>query len=1247
MGNVWRAHDVQTGETVAIKLLDGEASELAHARFRHEIDTLAQLRAPGIVEYLGHGVADTGQPFVVMEWIDGEDLASRLLRGVLEIDELLALLRATAAALCVAHRRGIVHRDLKPSNLMLRHGRIDQPVLIDFGVARHTMPSTLTRTGTLIGTPVYMAPEQARGDRELPLSADVFSLGCVAFQCLAGQPPFAADHIAAVLARILFEDAPAIASLRADVPDGLADLLARMLARDAGRRPADAEQLYAELLRMPDGGPRTMVEHVDARPSFEQGFEQQLFSVLVAIPSDAAEQIYATLADDDHTIDVRFGEPVALALTMGGQAQRLLDGTVVVVFAAQTSVGDRAMLAARCAFELRRRWPSFAVALTTGHGRVHGQQAFGEAVERAHRLLAGADPAALRLDELTAELLDARFEIAVDDDGVHTLIGVLAGDGGPRQLLGKPLPCLGRAHELGVLELTLRSCIDARKAELVVVTGEPGCGKSRLRHEFVRRSCAPRRELLLLQGDGDPMTTGTPHAILGRALEHAAGIARGQDVATRRRAIDELVASFELSPPCETAAFLGVLCGIEPIEDGSAALRAALQDPALMRERCVAAWIALLRQALARGPVVVVVDDLQWSDRPTLETLLHTHALLADAPLVVLLLARDDSDVRFPDLRRALERAANRRHMHLGGLSRSACERIIHESLGDAHELSDTLVERLVVQASGNALYLEELIRAVARGGVDDVPKSVGAMLQARMEQLDRVARRVLLAASVLGQHCEPTLLPALLATLEPASVQLAIERLIAAELLERDGAGLRFRHMLLRDTAYQLLAPEAARELHRLVAEQLIERGDSNPARIADHLAAAGRGERAASFYLRAAEQASAANALEEALALAEKGLACPPSGEIAVQLAAIETWALGWLGRWTTIVELAEATLARLPPGGAWWSRCLAMLIGVGLLTGDERLLARTTTQLFAAAPQPKALIQYLDALNVGIGTGTTIGRYQLAARFHQRAVEVAGQATLDDDARRLLAFADAAVGSTVGLDPERALRAAETALALAQTVGDGRYRVFSQVVAGQCHARLGRVAHALALVREALAVAQGLANPYLRTYATAVLASMLASLDDEAARDEVMTLTAALLDAPAIPPPFPGWAKAVRGQVLLARGQPHAAARELGDALLALAGTPCLLTRAWLTRAEVADALGQADEGREAIDAALDIIEPEGGWESLLALRARARAGSSQARTRLAAELARVLERVHEHPARAALTAAFSLP
>jgi serine/threonine protein kinase len=233
MAVVYRARDLTTQAQVAVKLLHGDTrSDFIQDHFLHEAQILSTLRHPHIVSYIAHGSTANGEAYLAMEWLEGEDLEQRLRRGPLSLAEALRLIEHIAAALRETHARGIVHRDIKPSNLFLRHKQIDQVMLLDFGVARQLGGSAgLTRTGAIIGTPEYMAPEQMRGDRSVGPAADIFALGCVLHECLSGQPPFFGEQIVAVLAKILFEPPSDIQKARPGIPNEVMDVLGRMLAK--------------------------------------------------------------------------------------------------------------------------------------------------------------------------------------------------------------------------------------------------------------------------------------------------------------------------------------------------------------------------------------------------------------------------------------------------------------------------------------------------------------------------------------------------------------------------------------------------------------------------------------------------------------------------------------------------------------------------------------------------------------------------------------------------------------------------------------------------------------------------------------------------------------------------------------------------------------------------------------------------------------------------------------------------------
>jgi len=245
MGTVYRAIDRTTGGPVAFKVLRTASVDGAQ-RFAREIRVLAGLRHPGIVRYVADGRTATGELWLAMEWLEGESLHQRIARQGLTPAESVETVRRVAEALGAAHEKGVVHRDLKPSNLFLVDGDLERVKVLDFGVAR-VSDASATRTGVMIGTPGYMAPEQARGDRNVGARSDVFALGCLLFECLTGKPPFTGDNVMAVLAKILLDEAPRVGVVRADVPEALDDLVARTLAKDPDERPRDGTQLAAEL----------------------------------------------------------------------------------------------------------------------------------------------------------------------------------------------------------------------------------------------------------------------------------------------------------------------------------------------------------------------------------------------------------------------------------------------------------------------------------------------------------------------------------------------------------------------------------------------------------------------------------------------------------------------------------------------------------------------------------------------------------------------------------------------------------------------------------------------------------------------------------------------------------------------------------------------------------------------------------------------------------------------------------------
>ena len=298
MGSVWRARDRQRGDAVALKVVQRDGPE-AIERLGREARLLEELDHPGIVRHVAHGDAGGGGFFLAMEWLDGEDLSRRLARSWMTVAESVALVGAVADALAEAHRRGVVHRDIKPGNLFLQGGELARVRIIDFGIARARDARELTITGAMVGTPGYMAPEQARCDRRVDARADIFSLGCVLFKCVVGRGPFEAEDVLTVLLKIVLDPAPRLLELAPGISPALDDLVARMLSKAPEGRPADAAVLADELRALGDlGDPTTDVASTGAPATGPSsvGFATPTSSSFAALTSSEQRLLCVVLA---------------------------------------------------------------------------------------------------------------------------------------------------------------------------------------------------------------------------------------------------------------------------------------------------------------------------------------------------------------------------------------------------------------------------------------------------------------------------------------------------------------------------------------------------------------------------------------------------------------------------------------------------------------------------------------------------------------------------------------------------------------------------------------------------------------------------------------------------------------------------------------------------------------------------------------------------------------------------------------
>jgi tetratricopeptide (TPR) repeat protein len=973
MGHVYRARDRTSGATVAVKLL---ALEAAVERFAREAAALASIDHPGVVRYLAHGVAAGTTRWLAMEWLDGVDLAGRLGAGPLDVDGAITVARCAAEALGAVHRRGVVHRDLKPSNLFLVGGKLDALKLIDFGVARVlTGDDDETMGGTVVGTPAYMAPEQVRGGLIGPRT-DVYGLGAVVFRCLAGCAPFHGTHGLAVMAKVLLEAPPSLRELRPDVPPALDALVARMLAKSPLERPESGEAVVEELRTLGKRSPaslRRVTPAITAR-------EQRVACVVLCAGTGAADATIDELRS--HTAEEIMRRAVE---QRGGAIDALARGGWLLTVPSAPSPAEQAMRAAQCALALAAIRPEAPLFVATGRVVVTGEHRVGEVIDRAADALvearhAGA-PGGVRVDAATAELLEGRFRVEGDGewrmlvDEVSTLAPV-------RTLLGKPSPCVGREQPLALLAATLETCIQEPRASSVLVTAGPGLGKTRLVHELARGAVTAKdtkdatraREAIEIHfANGDPIRAASPFGIAGELLKRASGVLETDTPRDRARKLAAFVArDFVGESATRVREMLGEISGVLVVPaESSASLRAARADLSIMADAIREAWIDWLRARTARGPVMLLLEDLHWADAASVRLVEDAFASLTERPLFVLATARPDARPPFgPRFREG-----GLVEITLAPLSPRASERLVREALPPGTD--EALVLALARRAGGHPFYLEELVRAVARGrGEGDLPDSVLGMVQARLDDLGAEARRVLRAASVFGDTFWAGGVAALLGDdVTEAELASVFAKLVEQEVVVLERASTwrseveyRFRHALLREGAYAMLADGDRLRAHRRAAAWLERVGEDDPAVLADHYARGSDAEHALLHLRQAAARALQRNDFDRAIAHVTRARALGPDETAEGAFHAIEAEVAYWRGDFANAAALATQATNQLAEIAPEWFDAAAVAIGALGQLGRNDAVATWLERAASVASPPESRAAHVVTLARG---------------------------------------------------------------------------------------------------------------------------------------------------------------------------------------------------------------------------------------------------------------------------------------
>ena len=904
MGVVFRAWDTTLERAVALKFLDVRRSDdpAANERFVKEAQAAAALDHPNICTIYEIGESEDGELFIAMPCYEGETMRDRIERGPLAIANAIEFAVQAARGLADAHARAIVHRDIKPANLMvIPRGEIK---ILDFGVAK-LADGSITRPGIRWGTAAYMSPEQARGEA-IDARTDIWSLGVVLYEMLAGVRPFRGEHDLALLHAITHSDAEPVTVHRAEVPPALAAVVRRALARQVEQRIQTAGELEHALEEV-RASARLPTQSGSGLAGVPAGGERRQATIVVCtlagfgtlverLPPARVEQVIARI----------HAEATMLAQRHGGVLNRAADEELVLLFGVPATHEDDCFRAVRCALELqeavRRVSHETEQALRLHIGVDAGDvvarpataagtayQVTGSAARIAARLAGLAAPDEVWITPECHRAVAAQFETELRDAvTLHGRAAPLV----PRCVVreSNPQSRLDAAERAGLTAFTgreqelatLRRCRDATLAgegQVVSVIGEPGIGKSRLLYEF--RHELDGTALLVLHGRCQSHGSATSYLPFIEALR---SLLRVSELGPPTSHLEETVARVrEVGAELEEFIpfylhLLSLTCERYPVPPHlqGEQFRLAMLD----------ALAAIFTMCARRQPAVMILEDWHWADNASCAVLAQLSEMVSAYPLLLVVSYRPGYGVDWPA-------AAQTTPIALRPLEASSSLAMLGSFLR-VDDFPAQLGSLLHERTGGNPFFLEEICQAliedgtllaerghvVLRGALDQLhlPDTIQAVIRSRLDRLDPDARAVLRLAAVIGREFTRAVLDCSLP--EVGRLPNALQTLKSAGLVHQirvvPEAAYRFKHVLMQEVAYGSLLDHQRKELHGRVGHAIErvygERLGEQLERLAYHFSRAEQWRRAVDYGVRSADRASALSQFPDALLILER---------------------------------------------------------------------------------------------------------------------------------------------------------------------------------------------------------------------------------------------------------------------------------------------------------------------------------------------------------------------------------------
>jgi class 3 adenylate cyclase/tetratricopeptide (TPR) repeat protein len=889
MGRVFLGEDEGLGRPVAIKVISDDLSREAEtiARFRREARAMAAVEHPNIARVYSIGETE-GLPYFVMQYVQGESLAQRIARyRCFRLETALQVILQVLDALEAAWERKLVHRDLKPANILI--DREERVQVVDFGLARPVASedsTTVTRAGEMVGTPAYMSPEQARGEA-VDFRSDLYSLGIVLFEMLAGERPFTGPTPMAVVLGHLQDPLPSLRDKRPDLAPDVERTIRWLVSKDPSVRPESHEQLRRRLRKLATvpveddtptlealaPSPTPPPASAEAAPAptptptareSRHGERRQATILVADIPGcrQLMREVDAEAAAA--TLSRVFDMIGAVVDRYGGTLEEAGRDHLTAVFGFPSSLEDSPREAVNAAIGIRSALRTFnrdsglesrllaRIGIDTGFvvgGRVDqsGSQQLtliGGPVEGAAALKEAAAEDEILTGSSTRRYTERDFEFrrtrAAGLDGYRLLstqerlYRALADESGPMST-----ELIGRGEEMARLEVHLLQLLDGR-GSIVSVVGPAGIGKSRLVAEL--RRVHSRKAVAFLRGRAVAIGEKLSFHPIADILRQWARITERDTNAQAVQKLEAAVGGTHPEGAEEVFPFIATLMGLRLSGRHAARLKGIEGDA--LRTLLLKALRELLVSAARARPIVIVLEDLHWADQTSIDFFESLYRLALDHRILFLNVFRPDQESTSSRVSQFLRASlpAIYEEVHLEPLDREECERLALAVFG-VPELPPRVRHAVADKAEGNPFFIEEVGRALMDGGavvrergrlvVSDridaltLPETIQDVLLSRVDRLEPQTRSLIKVAAVAGRHFLGSVLADVASEIGDQDERLdELERLgLVHRLRGEGGPAYAFRHALTQEVVYGSILAAQREALHLQIAEAIEQR--------------------------------------------------------------------------------------------------------------------------------------------------------------------------------------------------------------------------------------------------------------------------------------------------------------------------------------------------------------------------------------------------------------------------------------